>query len=78
MLNILTQPFISGNSQAVRLPKSIAYPPNTPLVISKENDVVTITPVKTLAHVPALFTALGQHLTSGFERDELIENERAW
>ena len=78
MPSIMTHPFASGNSQAVRLPKSIAFPPNTPLIITKENDVVTITPVKTMAHVPALFTALGKHLPSDFELDELEENERAW
>lgn len=78
MLSIITHPFISGNSQAVRLPKAVAFAPNTPLILTKENDVLTITPVQTMAHVPALFTALGKHLPQDFVRDELIENERAW
>lgn len=69
----VTLPFKSGNSQAVRLPKSLAFPSNTPVVVRKENDTVIIEPVRTLEAVPQLFAQLGT-----MQRIELEENERQW
>jgi antitoxin VapB len=39
-----TKPFQSGNSQAVRLPKDIAFAPETELVMVRSGDVLTIYP----------------------------------
>lgn len=36
--------FKSGNSVAVRLPKAIAFAPDTPILIERKGDVVTIRP----------------------------------
>lgn len=76
MLSIQTKPFIAGNSQAVRLPKEFSYPENTPLILSKENGVITIRPVETLVDVPSLFAQIGQ--SAQMERIELDDSERGW
>lgn len=81
MATIITHPFKSGNSQAIRLPKDFAYPENTQLILNKENNIITLTPVTTLERLPALFGKLGESLGDdlhNFERDELLDNERAW
>ncbi len=39
-----TKPFRSGNSQAVRLPKEMAYPDDAELTIVKSGEVITIMP----------------------------------
>lgn len=76
---MITMPFVSGNSQAVRLPKAFAFEPNIPVNITKVDDKIIIEPVKTLANVPALFAELGKNLENDeFVRDELMENDRAW
>lgn len=77
MLSIQTKPFIAGNSQAIRLPKDFAYPSDTPLILSKENGVITIRPVQSLGDVPALFAQIGETVGE-FERPELDEQERVW
>lgn len=77
MLSIHTKPFIAGNSQAIRLPKDFAYPENTPLILSKENGVITIRPVQTLADVPSLFAQIGSQVGE-FERVELDDDGRDW
>jgi antitoxin VapB len=41
---ITTKPFRSGNSEAIRLPKHMAFGPDTEVVISKHGDIVTIRP----------------------------------
>lgn len=82
---MITMPFISGNSQAVRLPKAFAFEPNVPVSITKQDDKLIIEPVKTLANAPALFAELGKAIEkdrqggeSKFMRDTLVENERSW
>lgn len=40
----ITRAFRSGNSIAVRLPSDIAYDVNTPLIVERCGDVVTIKP----------------------------------
>lgn len=77
-MQVITQPFNSGNSQAVRLPKLFAFAPNTPLILQKENDVLTITPVASLGQVPTLFAKLGEHLPDEFVRDEFVDDKRGW
>jgi antitoxin VapB len=44
MNEIRTKPFRSGNSQAVRLPKEVAYPDDAELVVVKCGEVTTIYP----------------------------------
>lgn len=46
MTAIRTKTFKSGNSQAVRLPKALAFPPGTELEVVREGDVVTLRPVE--------------------------------
>lgn len=77
MLSIHTKPFVAGNSQAIRLPKDFAYPDNTPLILSKENGVITIRPVQTLQDVPQLFAQIGSQVNE-FERLELDDDGREW
>lgn len=78
MPTLTTKPIMAGNSQAVRLPKEFAYPANTPLIISKENDVITIRPVTDLSEIPSLFKSLGDKMDSDFVRDELDDLGRVW
>ncbi|MDO4250882.1 MAG: hypothetical protein Q4C68_05160 [Moraxella sp.] len=77
MLSIHTKPFIAGNSQAVRLPKEFAYPDGTPLILSKDNGVITIRPVTNLSDVPSLFADIGKTVGE-IERAEFDDAERAW
>lgn len=73
---LTTMPFMAGNVQAIHLPKSLAFEPNVPVVIHKENDKLIIEPVQTLANVPELFAKLGNE--QDIQRETLAENERAW
>jgi len=41
---VTSKTFKSGNSVAVRLPKEIAFAPDTPVVIERNGDVLTIRP----------------------------------
>lgn len=77
MLTIQTKPFLSGSSQAIRLPKEFAYPSDTPLILSKDNGVITIRPVQNLGEVPSLFAKIGETL-GDIERMEFDDNEREW
>ena len=45
-----TKTFKSGNSQAVRLPKALAFPDGTELEIVRKGDVVTMRPAKLPFH----------------------------
>lgn len=80
---MITMPFNSGNSQAIRLPKSMAFPPNIPVQLIQDGDRIIIEPVKTLEEVPYLFLQLGELLKNEngeieFQREELEESERIW
>jgi antitoxin VapB len=46
MTTVRTRTFKSGNSQAIRLPREIAYPDGTELEIVRSGDVTTIYPVR--------------------------------
>ena len=39
-----TKTFKSGNSQAVRLPKALAFPDGTELEMARDGDIVTLRP----------------------------------
>ncbi|MCC6920430.1 MAG: AbrB/MazE/SpoVT family DNA-binding domain-containing protein [Alphaproteobacteria bacterium] len=49
MTTARTRTFKSGNSQAIRLPKDLAYPDGTELVVERAGDVVTIYPLPRLS-----------------------------
>lgn len=44
MTTVTSKTFRSGNSQAVRLPKEVAFPDGTELTIERSGDVVTLRP----------------------------------
>ena len=75
-----TRQFQAGNSQAVRLPADIAYPPKTELVVTREGEKVIIQPLeKTMENVPSLFAALKKFAIGGMlTQPEFIESERSW
>ncbi|WP_439258276.1 antitoxin [Lonepinella sp. BR2271] len=77
MPTIHTKPFTAGNSQAIRLPKDFAYPDNTPLILSKNNGVITIQPMENLSSVPDIFAQIGKQIGE-FERIDLDDKERSW
>jgi antitoxin VapB len=73
-----TRQFKAGNSQAVRLPAGVAFPPGTPLLVRRVGDRVIVEPKRqrSLVDLPALFAELGK-VHSG-ERPEFEEVDRAW
>jgi antitoxin VapB len=73
-----TRQFQAGNSQAVRLPAEIAFPPKTELLVIREGERIIVQPVeKTMENVPRLFASLKKHtITKPFTRPEFIESER--
>jgi antitoxin VapB len=44
MTTVTSKTFRSGNSQAVRLPREVAYPDGVELTITRSGDVVTMRP----------------------------------
>jgi antitoxin VapB len=59
MTAIRTRPFRSGNSQAIRLPRDVAFAPDAELVIVRSGDVMTIYPAaSTIAEMAAKLRAL--------------------
>lgn len=75
-----TRQFQAGNSQAVRLPADIAFPPKTELVVTREGEKIIIQPLeKTMEDVPFLFASLKKYaLKEEITRPEFIEAERCW
>lgn len=75
-----TRQFQAGNSQAVRLPADIAFPPKTELVVIREGDKIIIEPLeKTMEDIPSLFAALKKYtIGEAVTRPEFIEAERDW
>ena len=73
-----TRQFQAGNSQAVRLPADIAFPPKTELIVTREGEKIIIQPLeKTMEDVPFLFASLKQYVVeAGLTRPEFIEAER--
>ncbi len=47
MQKITTKPFKSGNSEAIRLPKDMAFGIGTEIEVEKDGNVVTIRPRRT-------------------------------
>jgi antitoxin VapB len=75
-----TRQFQAGNSQAVRLPANMAFPPKTELIVTREGEKIIVQPVeKTMESVPQLFAALKQHAIGGkLTRPEFVEAKRNW
>ena len=75
-----TRQFQAGNSQAVRLPADIAFPPKTELVVTREGEKIIIEPLeKTMEDIPFLFSSLKKHVIGDvLTRPEFIEAERNW
>jgi antitoxin VapB len=76
-----TRQFQAGNSQAVRLPASMAFPAKTELIVTREGDKIVVQPMqKTLENVPQLFSSLKKHAldAGGMVRPEFIDAERDW
>ena len=56
-----TRQFVAGNSAAVRIPASMAFPPKTELVVTREGNTIKVEPLTpTLKDVPRLFVELGK------------------
>ena len=78
-----TRQFQAGNSQAVRLPADLAFPPKTELVVTRVGEKIIVEPLeKTMEHVPRLFAALGKHAVGGaatgpLRRPEFVEASRS-
>lgn len=63
MIEVDSKTFRSGNSEAVRLPKEVAFGPNTEVTIRKIGDTLEITPKakrkKTMAELAKRLLELG-------------------
>jgi len=72
-----TRQFRAGNSQAVRIPAHMAFPPKTELNVHKEGNKIIIEPrEQTLERLPLLLAELGKY-HSGL-RPEFEAEERDW
>lgn len=68
---------MAGNSPAVRIPTSMAFPHTTELVVMREGDRIVIEPKeKTLGDIPKLFHALNKNFVG--DRPDFDETERDW
>ena len=76
----ITKQFRAGNSQAVRLPADMAFPPNTQLSVYRDGNRIIVEPTEqTLEEVPQLFAQLGKHLLDpDFQRPEFDDEPRKW
>ncbi len=60
MIEVDSKTFKSGNSEAVRLPKEVAFGPDVPVTIRRVGSVLTITPKrKTMAELVARLREIG-------------------
>jgi antitoxin VapB len=72
-----TRQFRAGNSQAVRIPSEMAFPPKTELVVHREGDRIIVEPKeRKLGEVPKLFSALDKYFVG--DRPDFEETERDW
>ncbi len=80
MQTAIIHPFISNNRQAVYLPQDFAYPQDTQLIMTKENDTVLLKPVTNLSQVPQLFAQIGEQTKDFDEKIErtFVDNQRDW
>jgi antitoxin VapB len=73
-----SRPFRSGNSQAVRLPKEIAFEDDVELIVSRSGDVVTMMPKPKIsgAELVRRLEAIGPPPDGGQERQPIDWPER--
>ncbi len=72
-----TRQFRAGNSQAVRIPSEMAFPPKTELTVHREGDRIIVEPKeRKLGEVPKLFYALNKYFID--DRPDFEETERDW
>jgi len=72
-----TRQFQAGNSQAVRIPAEMAFPPKTELRLQRDGDRIIIEPKEeTLENLPLLLAEWGKHHTG--KRPEFEAEERDW
>lgn len=75
MITFTTRQFRAGNSQAVRIPAKMAFPPKTELLVTRKGSCIIIEPrEQTLGDVPTLLAQLNPHFDGS--RPEFIESER--
>jgi antitoxin VapB len=73
----VTRQFMAGNSPAVRIPVSMAFPNKTELRVIREGDRIIVEPKeKNLGDVPRLLHALNAYFVG--ERPEFEATERDW
>jgi len=73
-----TRQFRAGNSQAVRLPAKLAYPPETELIVTRVGEKIIIEPKEeTLAGFVAWLKAAGSKRHE-WKRVEMDFPERDW
>jgi antitoxin VapB len=73
-----TRQFRAGNSQAVRLPATVAFPPKTELTVTREGDKIIVQPTeKTMVNVPQLFSDLKDAvIDKKLVRPKFVETQR--
>jgi len=72
-----TRQFRAGNSQAVRIPAHMAFPPKTELNVHRQGNKIIIEPKgETLERLPLLLAEWGKHHSG--ERLEFEAEERDW
>ncbi|MDR2000662.1 MAG: hypothetical protein LBP94_03900 [Zoogloeaceae bacterium] len=72
-----TRQFMAGNSPAVRIPMSMAFPNKTELVVIREGSrIIVEAQAESLESLPGLFAKIGKN--HNHKRPEFIEVERTW
>ena len=73
-----TKLYRNGASQAVRIPKDLAWPEDIEVELVREGDAVVVRPVRrSLAGLGAALRQMGRGMDE-FERDEGVHQDREW
>ena len=73
-----TRLYRNGASQAVRIPKDLAWPEEIEVELVREGDAVVVRPVRRpLSGLGSALRAMGRGM-EGFERDDGAHQERDW
>jgi antitoxin VapB len=77
MIEVDGKTFRSGNSEAVRLPKEVAFGKDVAVTIRREGDIITITPKKkTMAELVRRLREIGPPADGVQEREPIEWPER--
>lgn len=80
MIEVDSKTFKSGNSEAVRLPKEVAYGPGVEVTIRKVGNRITIEPKrearKTMAELVARLREIGPPPGPKFRRERIVPPKR--